>query len=75
MTTSDRFLFTSPSCTLFSPLSNVRNRLESSANKRNLKYEEEFDKSLIYSKKRVGPKTDPCGTPHVISFLEDSIPS
>ena len=57
--TSVRFLLTFPRSISFSPLSNVRNKLESSANRRNLKYEEEFGKSLIYITNYVGPKTDP----------------
>ena len=73
--TSVRFLLTSPRSILFAPLSNVRNKLESSANRRNLNYEEEFGKSLLYNKINVGPKTDPWGTPHIISFSVDFIPS
>ena len=27
--------------------------------------------SLIYIKNKVGPRIEPCGTPHLISFNED----
>ena len=28
-------------------------------------------RSAVYSRKRMGPSTDPCGTPHTISVGED----
>ena len=29
----------------------------------------------MYSRKRAGPKTDPCGTPDVTGTLSDEVPS
>ena len=44
----------------------AKNRFESSANKCKSKELVQFLKSLIYSKKRSGPRTEPWGTPHEI---------
>ena len=33
-----------------------------------------FGKSLMYSKKRMGTRFDPCGTPYLISFTDDFLP-
>ena len=32
-------------------------------------------RSLIYSRKRAGPKTGPCGTPDVTGTLFEEVPS
>jgi len=29
-------------------------------------------RSAVYSRKRIGPRTDPCGTPHKISVGNDA---
>ena len=48
-----------------------KNKLVSSANKtRSYKFEI-WHKSLIKIKKNKGPRTEPCGTPHEISWNED----
>ena len=44
----------------------LQNKLVSSANKWKSKTLEQWWKSLIYNKKRIGPRTDPWGTPHEI---------
>jgi len=41
-------------------------RVVSSAKRRDVLFERAFGKSLMYSRKRMGPRTEPCGTPHVI---------
>jgi len=46
-----------------SKLSNLHVRVESSANKLNLKKSLQLGKSLIKIRNRRGPKIDPCGTP------------
>ena len=33
------------------------------------------ERSLMYSRKRAGPKTDPCGTPDVTGTLSEEVPS
>ena len=43
------------------PVWKVWNKFESSANNLKLKKSEELSRSFIYIRKRVGPRTDPCG--------------
>ena len=45
-----------------------RKTLVSSANKIANHFSETFGRSFIQSKKKRGPKIDPCGTPQVIVF-------
>ena len=35
----------------------------------------ESGRSLMYSRKRARPRTDPCGTPHVTGTLSEEVPS
>ena len=44
---------------------------ESSANNLKLKKSVEFGRSLMYNKNKVGPRTEPWGTPHFIHFSSD----
>ena len=48
-------------------LNHLGNKLVSSANKWKSKKLEQWWKSLMYNKKKIGPRTDPWGTPHEIS--------
>ena len=50
-------------------------RFESSANKILNKTLETFARSLMYKRKRSGPKIDPCGIPQVISLSTDFVPA
>ena len=34
---------------------------------------EEFSMSFMYIRNKIGPRMDPCGTPHVISANSDLI--
>ena len=59
------FSFMSSLFTVFSiscSFEDSKNIFVSSANRKNLSFFYIFGKSLIYS----GPRTEPCGTPHVI---------
>ena len=48
-------------------LNHLGNKVVSSANKWKSKKLEQWWKSLMYNKKKIGPRTDPWGTPHEIS--------
>ena len=51
----------------------MRKVLVSSANRKNFKVFDEFFMSFTYSKKRMGPRIVPCGTPHAIYILSDKV--
>ena len=51
----------------------VINMLESSANKSENITSDAFARSLMYNKNNNGPSMDPCGTPHVIRCLDDTV--
>ena len=74
-TTACRFRLTSAKSILPSLILKVWNKLESSANNLKLKYFDELGKSFMYKRNKVGPNTDPCGTPHVIDLCVDFISS
>ena len=42
-----------------------------SSAKNRTRNDEAFTMSLIYIENKVGPRIEPCGTPHLISFNED----
>ena len=46
----------------------------SSANKKNVSFFETFARSFMYSKNKRGPRTEPCGTPHLISKVSEVLP-
>jgi hypothetical protein len=46
----------------------------SSANNRGFVFDRHWGKSLMYNKKNNGPKIEPCGTPHLITFSDDKNP-
>ena len=48
-------------------LNHLGNKLVSSTNKWKSKKLEQWWRSLMYNKKKIGPRTDPWGTPHEIS--------
>ena len=48
-------------------------KVVSSANKIGLKIEDILGRSFIYNTNKIGPNTDPCGTPHLIFFKLDLI--
>ena len=50
-------------------------RFESSANKILNKTLETFARSLMYKRKRSGPKIDPCGIPQVILLSSEFVPA
>ena len=43
-----------------------------SSAKKEIKKDVQLGRSFIYSKKSIGPKTDPWGTPHKIFLRDDS---
>ena len=49
-------------------------QLVSSANKIDVRRVDTLHKSLTYSKNSVGPRIEPCGTPHVIGKKHESVP-
>ena len=49
-------------------------QLVSSANKIDVRRVDTLHKSLTYSKNSVGPRIEPCGTPHVIGKKPQSVP-
>lgn len=50
----------------------AENKLESSANRWKSNKFEQLEKSLIYKRKRSGPRTEPWGTPHEMT-AEDEV--
>ena len=46
----------------------------SSANKKNVSFFETFARSFMYGKNKRGPRTEPCGTPQLISKVSEVLP-
>ena len=51
----------------------VINMLETSANRSENMTSDALARSLMYNRNNNGPSIDPCGTPHVIRCLEDTV--
>jgi len=48
-----------------------KNKFVSSANIMNCKIDDDLTMSFIYNRNNNGPSIEPCGTPHLISLLDD----
>ena len=70
------FSFISSLFTVFSisrSFDDSKNIFVSSANRKNLSFFDIFGKSLIYKRNKSGPRTEPCGTLHVIYLVSEKI--